>query len=198
MGSKHDNMVCKKGKSILKQNIRSIGEDMIEKFLLNYQNELIEEKKDLLKSLKNNELSLKENEEFVRYIEISEDENYDLFSPQSLKNNYNENGIKELKEEKIKLEENNRKLREKVIEINNKQNELEQIIASIKVKENEESEVIDNIDNTISNIEKKLIGINNKVRLCNQLIDIDKNRCKLELQNLSKTISGILERIEER
>ena len=76
---------------------------MITNFLLNYEHELIEKKKELCKALKEKTLSIKQNEEFIRFIEMSEDNSYDLFAPQNFKNNINQERIRELNEKNIFL-----------------------------------------------------------------------------------------------
>ena len=46
---------------------------MVKEYLLNCKKELTEEKTQLMKELKNNELFIKENLKFMHYIEMSED-----------------------------------------------------------------------------------------------------------------------------
>ena len=168
---------------------------MITNFLLNYEHELIEKKKELCKALKEKTLSIKQNEEFIRFIEMSEDNSYDLFAPQNFKNNINQERIRELNEKNIFLKESEESLGKEIQIIEDRLQEIEQLISSTKVYDVEEQEITDTVDQTITNLEAKLLNIKNKIQLCVEIIDIDKNRCKLELKNILSMINNILGKI---
>lgn len=168
---------------------------MVKEYLLKCKKELIEEKMHLMKELKKNELSIKENLEFVHYIEMSEDKSYDSFVPQSFEKDLDEKKLFELKEKKKELEQCKSQLEKRIEIIDHKLAELEQIIASIIIRQDEESESMYSAENDICSVIQNLNRINSKIKMCVDLVDVDRYRCKLELMNLSRYIDDILNEI---
>lgn len=165
---------------------------MVKEYLLNCKKELTEEKTQLMKELKNNELFIKENLKFMHYIEMSEDKSYDSFVPQSFEKDLDEKKLFELKEKQKELEQCRSQLVKKIETINHKLVELEKIIASIIIREDEESENMYSAENDVYSVLQNLNRINNRIKMCVDLVDVDRNRCKLELMNLSGYIDDIL------
>ena len=168
---------------------------MVKEYLLNCKKELTEEKTQLMKELKNNELFIKENLKFMHYIEMSEDKSYDSFVPQSFEKDLDEKKLFELKEKQKELEQCRSQLVKKIETINHKLVELEKIIASIIIREDEESENMYSAENDVYSVLQNLNRINNRIKMCVDLVDVDRNRCKLELMNLSGYIDDILNEI---
>ena len=168
---------------------------MVKEYLLNCKKELTEEKTQLMKELKNNELFIKENLKFMHYIEMSEDKSYDSFVPQSFEKDLDEKKLFELKEKQKELEQCRSQLVKKIETINHKLVELEKIIASIIIREDEESENMYSAENDVYSVIQNLNRINNRIKMCVDLVDVDRNRCKIELMNLSGYIDDILNEI---
>lgn len=185
---------------------------MVKHYLLNYQQELLEKKIDLEKSLQKVEILIKENQEFIRFIQNSEDKSYDSFSPHNYKSDSDEKKKKELKEQQKELKEQTISLKNQIEHINQKSNELENIIKLLKTENNKEidkdddSEVFrmklletqeyerQNIARELQNSTlQSLASMMHKIEICTKLADMDPNRCKLELQNLSKTVKNTID-----
>ena len=192
---------------------------MIKKFLLNYEEELLSKKIDLSKALQKLEMSLKENVEFIHFIEESEDKLYDSFSPNNYKSDSNNKKIKELKERQKVLKKERDELDLKLKNTTEKILELQTIIQQVN-QENEnlknlEGQVIENEDVRMEILSTReyerqriardlhdstvqsLASMIHKIELCNRLMDMDSNRCKLELQNLSKVVKDTIRDMRE-
>lgn len=195
------------------------GAAMIKQYLLNYEQELLEKKIDLSKALQKNDISIKENIEFIHLIEASEDKSYDSFTPQNYKKDTNHNKIKELKDNQKLLQENGIKLKNEVDDISKKIVELENIIQLVNQSNSNikgmEEQLNDNEIVRLKLLEtqeyerqriarelhdstvQSLTSMIHKIELCTRLIDMDNNRCKLELQNMSKTVKETIKDMRE-
>ena len=98
-------------------------------------------------------------------------------------------------EKQKELEQCRSQLVKKIETINHKLVELEKIIASIIIREDEESENMYSAENDVYSVLQNLNRINNRIKMCVDLVDVDRNRCKLELMNLSGYIDDILNEI---
>ena len=192
---------------------------MIRKYLLNYEQELLEKKIDLSKALQKNEISLKENTEFIRFLESSEDKSYDSFAPHNYKNDMNAKRMKELKENQKKLIAEGERIKDEIDNISKKIMELEQIIQieqqAVEKSESIEKQLEDNGKFRLKLLEtqeyerqriarelhdstvQSLTGMIHRIELCSKLMDMDPNRCKLELQNMTKTIRETIRDMRE-
>ena len=157
---------------------------MVKQFLLNYKQELMERKIDLVKSFQNNEMLIKENEEYIRFVEASEDKNYESFSPQSYNTNNNLVKLKELKEKQKQLKEVSARKKEEIEHIDQKLDELSNIIE--EVRNDEENRIQQNIKKANKN--EKLDSLIHKIEFCINLVDVDPKRCKLELREIIKSL----------
>lgn len=157
---------------------------MLKQFLLNYKQELMERKIDLTKSFQNNEMLIKENEEYIRFVEASEDKNYGSFSPQSYNTNNNLTEIKELKEKQKQLKEISTWKKEEIEHINQRLSELSSIIE--EVRNDEENRIQQDIKKANSN--EKIDNLIHKIEFCINLVDVDPKRCKLELREIIKSL----------
>lgn len=161
-----------------------VGGKMLKQFLLNYKQELMERKIDLTKSFQNNEMLIKENEEYIRFVEASEDKNYGSFSPQSYNTNNNLTEIKELKEKQKQLKEISTWKKEEIEHINQRLSELSSIIE--EVRNDEENRIQQDIKKANSN--EKIDNLIHKIEFCINLVDVDPKRCKLELREIIKSL----------
>lgn len=126
---------------------------MVQQYLINSKQELIEKKIDLIQSLHKIELKMKENKEFIRLIDNSQDKVYDSFSPHnSNRNNTNSIKRKGLKREFEKLQESQERIKKEINEIEQKMTDLDSMIHYLKIVERNkiENQKIEN-----QNIEKK-------------------------------------------
>lgn len=112
---------------------------MVKEYLSNQRQELLEKKIDLQKQLHKNELSTKENEEFLRYIQSTENKSYDSFTPSNYKNDRNEQKKKLLKEEIKELHEQEIFLTDELVHISEKIEELDEVIEFVKSEEKNNS-----------------------------------------------------------
>ena len=161
-----------------------MGGKMLKQFLLNYKQELMERKIDLTKTFQNNEMLIKENEEYIRFVEASEDKNYGSFSPQSYNTNNNLTEIKELKEKQKQLKEISAKNKEEIERIDQRLSELSNIIE--EVRNDEENRIQQDIKK--ENRNEKLDSLIHKIEFCINLVDVDSKRCKLELREIIKSL----------
>ncbi len=158
---------------------------MIKQFLLNYEQELMENKIDLMKSFQNNEVSIKENEEYIRFVEASEDNNYESFLPQSYNTKNNLIKLKELKEKQKQLKEISARKKEEIEHIDQKLDELSVIIEEVK---NDEDNRIQLDTTEKADRDKTRNSLIRKMKFCINLMDVDPKRCKLELQEIIKSL----------
>lgn len=162
----------------------SKGEKMVKQFLLKYEQELMEKKIDLTKSFQNNELLIRENEEYIRFVETSENEDYDSFAPQSYNRKSDLTKIKELKEKQKQLKEISARKKEEIENIDQRLSELSDIIE--EVRNNEEQKVQEDIKE--ANRNKTLDSLIHKIEFCINLVNVDPKRCKMELQEIVKLL----------
>ncbi len=137
------------------------------------------------------QMKLEENKRYIEKLLQEDESGVDLFSPR--KQN------KKLQKTIVSLEEDQKKLQVKLEELNLqlsesefRLSEFEQAIQEAKEKEThidqiqnqyESSNVLDQIED-VAYLER----IIHKLELCKKIIDVDTNRCKLELDTLTKVI----------
>ena len=159
---------------------------MIKQFLLDYEQELLEKKIDLTKSLQKNELSKKENAEYIRFIEKSEDKSYESFSPQNYNTKSNHKKLKDLKEEKRKLEEASEKIEGSIKEIEMKLEKLSEVMTEVRKYESFQANANNGTDSS------NLDSLVHRIEFCSNLIDVDPKRCKLELEDICRELENMV------
>ncbi len=188
---------------------------MVCSYLEKLQNEYLEEKILIDKSIANLQVLLKENMEFIKLLEENTNASYESFSPREM-NSKNKEQIRELKEkqkyineqiDEAKIEQSNivqkidelnsvlkvakstaMKLEEPAEEISELDNNRYRL-AILETQENERQRISRELhDSTAQN----LTSIVHKTELCSKLIDMDPVRCKLELMMMSKTLREII------
>ena len=189
---------------------------MVKEYLEKRQSELLFEKFTLEKKLKDLQARLKENEELTHLLEKADDTIYASFSPRSV-NQKNKSKIDSLYQEKKSMEETLSLLQEnyKVCEANLR--ELKEALHSIYSfeaeynenvtddKQTDGLEVLQYVENEITRFAAQLDntiihGLHNlfhKTELCENLVEIDPMRCKMELMSLKKSINAILNDTEK-
>lgn len=183
---------------------------MVCAYLEKLQEEYLEEKIQIDKTIANLEIQLKENIEFIKFLDDSTDICYESFSPRNV-NAKNKAQIQELKEKQKDIihqmdEEKSRQTEmiQKIDELSsvikvakstsekNVKTELDSDIyrlTLLETQENERQRISRELhDSTVQNLTSMI----HKIELCSKLIDMDPIRCKLELTMMSRTLRDII------
>ena len=180
---------------------------MVCTYLEKLQEEYLEEKIQIDKSIANLEIQLKENIEFIKFLDESTDVCYESFSPRNV-NDKNKTQIQELKENQKDILHKMNEEKNKQAEIIQKMDELSSVIKVAKstsekteidsdiyrltlleTQENERQRISRELhDSTVQNLTSMI----HKIELCSKLIDMDPIRCKLELTMMSRTLRDII------
>lgn len=182
---------------------------MISEYLKKFQSELMTNKEDIHKSIQTLELQMKENKAFIMLLKEENDSNYELFSPRDVNPKGREQILHLEEQQKLLQEQLDTRKKEytscvtKLNELNGAISELEQKINDnnsdisdeifrlklLETQENERQRISRELhDSTVQN----LTSLVHKTELCSKLIDMDKVRCKLELNIMSKTLRDII------
>lgn len=173
---------------------------MVIEYLTDYLQELLGRRIDLQEELQRSETSIRENKEFIRMIEESEDKSYESFSPRNYKNDRNEKKIKELKDQQQQLRETSMSLKQELERLNRRIEELENLIRAEKKKENlkyvelKKQEANEKIYELAV---QQLTSVMNKIETCERIVEVDRYRCKMELRNLAGIVKGIIEELNK-
>lgn len=174
---------------------------MVIEYLEKIYQEMYGRKVSLERDYKKTELLLKENAQFIDTLENSLDKNYESFSPRDI-NRESYEKIEALKEEKSIIEKDSEELEERISNLTEHLVELEEVLQNLRESTREEKEkekevLIEEEDKILlhDSMVQSLTGMIHKIELCTKLIDVDKVRCKLELQNMSKTMKKMIEDI---
>lgn len=182
---------------------------MISEYLKKFQSELMTNKEEIHKSVQALELQIKENKAFIKLLKEENDSNYESFSPRDV-NPKGREQIQHLEDQQKLLQEQLDTRKKEYASCITKLNELNEAIAELEQKINDsDSNISDDIfrlklletqenerqrisrelhDSTVQN----LTSLVHKTELCSKLIDMDKVRCKLELNIMSKTLREII------
>jgi two-component system sensor histidine kinase DegS len=182
---------------------------MISEYLKKFQSELMTNKEDIHKSIQTLELQMKENKAFIMLLKEENDSNYESFSPRDVNPKGREQILHLEEQQKLLQEQLDTRKKEytscvtKLNELNGAISELEQKINDnnsdisdeifrlklLETQENERQRISRELhDSTVQN----LTSLVHKTELCSKLIDMDKVRCKLELNIMSKTLRDII------
>lgn len=183
---------------------------MVLAYLEKLQKSYLEEKFSVEKIINNLQIHLRENTEFIKLLEETNDPNFESFTPREV-NSKNKKKIIELQEEKneILLSLEQEKLHyiqceEKLTELADVINEAKKRsmrnsgdllnnevyrVSLLETQENERQRISRELhDSTVQN----LTSLVHKAELCSKLVDMDHIRCKLELSMMSKTLREII------
>lgn len=173
---------------------------MVVKFLKKIRSELLKEKLEL--KSEQNKIRIK-SEENIRFIhKLREEENLisDVMSPRRHDVNYLNHNIQNLEEESKSLSDLSLKIEKQIDHIDQRLLEFDQVIKNARERKSADlmlSEKDENFAKNIKTEEKNirvmpdLSGIVNKIDLCLKILDVDKNRCKLELISIRKALQEI-------
>lgn len=185
-------------------------EKMVVSYLEKLQSEYMQEKLNAEKELSDLQIHLRENIEFIKLLEETNDPNYESFTPREV-NSKNKTKILELREEQKVIQEAIEKQKSYLSECKQKMEELMCILSEAKkdmmenhqdilndetyritlleTQENERQRISRDLhDYTVQN----LTSLVHKTELCSKLVEMDPVRCKLELSMMSKTLRDII------
>lgn len=177
---------------------------MVKQYLQNYEHELLSKRIDIENAIQKNAISIKDTMELLHFVEKSQDKSFDSFSPHSFRTNANDDKLRKLKSRKKELEQYGQDLEEEKNSIDEKIAELENIISLVKGDDNNivneidvistsQQEINDTTEDFTINFNREYIdNIIHRVNLCKDLLDIDNNRCKLELENISILLNDLI------
>ena len=189
---------------------------MVCSYLEKLQEEYLERKISIDKSMANLQVQLRENIEFIKLLEENTDASYESFSPREMTSK-NKQQIQELKnKQKVIINEIEQTKQEQSLIVQ----EIDELNSVLKVARTsasklEELEVVEKeeLDNELYRItlletqEKErqrisrelhdstvqnLTSLVHKTELCSKLIEMDPIRCKLELTMMSRTLRDII------
>lgn len=183
---------------------------MVVSYLEKLQSEYMQEKLNAEKELSDLQIHLRENIEFIKLLEETNDPNYESFTPREV-NSKNKKKILELREEQKVIQESINKQKDYLIECKQKLEELMRVLGEAKkammenhqdilnnetyritlleTQENERQRISRDLhDYTVQN----LTSLVHKTELCSKLVEMDPVRCKLELSMMSKTLRDII------
>ena len=183
---------------------------MVLSYLEKLQEEYLEEKSGIDRECEKLQLCLKENVEFIKLLEETNDPNYESFTPRDV-NTKNKEKISELQNEQKEIKKN-LELKETYRDAcAAKIDELTDVLAAAKemrdesekinsefavyraslseMQEQERQHILGELNDSIV---QKMTGLVHRTELCNRLVELDQNRCKLELGIISKTMNEII------
>ena len=189
---------------------------MVCSYLENLQEEYLEQKIYIDKSMANLQVKLKENIKFLKLLEEDIDVRYESFSPRQTLSKNNQQ-ILELKQKQKDILIEIEKVKEEQSSIIQKIDELNSVLKvartnEAKLREMELAEK-DEVDNelcrmSLLEIQEKerqrisrelhdstaqnLTSLVHKTELCGKLVDMDPIRCKLELTTMSRALKEII------
>ncbi len=183
---------------------------MVTSYLERLQDECLEKKSQYEKKINELQIRLKENLEFIKMLEESNDASYEAFTPREVNPKHKEK-ISELKEEQKTIVQELNKVKEEYDICLKKLDEITSVIKVAKstyvqkkddqeesdiyrltileTQENERQRISRELhDSTVQN----LTSLVHKTELCSKLIEMDPVRCKLELIMMSRTLRDII------
>lgn len=166
---------------------------MVIDYLNHLKEQYMEQRLSLDKEKNNLIIQLKENVEFVRMLEESDDPNYESFTPRNV---FSKN-----KQKIDELLDKQKEIKSSIEETTNRQKELFDRIEELNSIINEEKNQIHHSAKQTSTLENlplnDLKNIINKMELCIRLTDIDPVRCRMELSTILKKLNCVFDSMED-
>lgn len=163
---------------------------MTKAYLEKIKTHLVEEKSSLEKRKSNLENTIAENEKFTELLDESNDPNFESFTPRTV-NGRNKEKIKQLNHEQKELIKEKEQIEEHILFINVQLEECQKVLQyeyeQEKIKIEEQDHVKLNEDTV-----QKLTDILQKLRLSLEVIDVDTQRCRLELSDAIQLIDNLM------
>ena len=188
---------------------------MVKAYLENYQNELMQKKIILERECHELRTKLKENFQFIMLLEKEENPDYESFTPREF-NQKNWQKIQKLKKEQMEIQN---EAEEKAYELSDIENRLAELSSVIKIARKNEVAFTEKIENEdalglkfleTQEMERQriardlhdstvqsLTGMIYKTELCSKLVDTNTERCKQELNNVSKALHDIVNEMRD-
>lgn len=183
---------------------------MVVSYLKKLQSEYLREQMDLEKRIHDLNIHLRENEEFIKLLDETNDPTYESFTPHDV-NVKNKRKIQELLEEQREMKESLKEEKERYAASERNIKELSAVIRKAKrhfkfdhdsdyndevfcitmleTQENERQRISRELhDSTAQN----LTSLVHKTEFCSKIVEEDPIRCKLELNKMSKMIREII------
>lgn len=184
---------------------------MVLSYLEKLQSEYMQEKLNAEKELSDMQIRLRENIEFIKLLEETNDPNYESFTPREV-NSKNKNKILELREEQKEIQQLVDQQKIYCSRCEQKLEELMTVLSDVKKKEitDSQQDFLNNDSYRITLLEtqenerqrisrdlhdytvQNLTSLVHKTELCSKLVEMDPVRCKLELSMMSKTLREII------
>ncbi len=188
---------------------------MVKSYLDKCRQELMHEQIDLADQIQRFEMLIKERMELIQFIESSEDDSFDSFSPQNYKVGVMDqesidkikNDIEQYRLELEQLESRQNDVMSRIDEIDSvilyyRGNDLLASDHMQRLHEYEDlqrriliSQEMDNQDfakKMENSLIQSMIHMNRCVEFCTKLMDVDRDRCRIELSRMSDLMSGFL------
>lgn len=182
---------------------------MVNSYLEKLYQQYTDEKLEIENKINTLQIHLKENMEFIKLLNESNDPNYESFTPREV-NGKNKAKILELKNEQKEIQQELEQIEKDNIKCKEKLDELEEVMKEarenqmrksaeaasgisgenlLEIQENERQRISRELhDATVQN----LTGLVHKVELCSKLVEMDPIRCKLELNMITKNLRDVI------
>ena len=180
---------------------------MVKEYLEKTRDTFVDQRLLLKEQIYACENALKENIQFIRVLEDTNDPSYEAFTPRKV-NQFNYEKIAELQEEQKNLTEQVTELRNQFGEIDCKIDEINSVIKVVKedaaadetdeamkmtlllTLETERQRIARDLHDSTT---QDLTSLVHKAELCTKLLEVDPNRCKMELLSIGKTLRDVIE-----
>lgn len=189
---------------------------MTREYLEKIQEQLLEKKIELEKERVNLDNAIKENTKFIQLLDETNDPNYESFTPRTVNVRNKEkiqelrNGLKDILEQQkdlsVRIDKNQMQIvecnsvikyerdRENLIEDTIEENNANYKLKYLEAQEMERQRIARELhDSTVQD----LTGMLHKIELSRKVMDIDPQRCKLELESVSNHIKNVIRKTRE-
>ena len=169
-------------------------------FLKKMRSELLEEKLKLEAEQSNTQNRIDRNEKFLQKLREEEDLTYDVFSPRR-KNRKLQEHIHLLEEEQKELIQNSEEAEQNLFQLDARLNELDGVLKGFRKQESAAVKEPAKVKNTDQDelylfLQRNIRGLLQKTELCTKLLQVDPNRCLLELSVVRNTLVKVQELLE--
>lgn len=175
---------------------------MVKEYLDRTKQEFIEQKLMIQKDIVGCQNRMKENAKFIEILEDTNDPNYDAFTPRET-NSFNRKKIVELQDNQKMEFDHLSSLQDELQIVENKIEEISNVMREYSVDSSKQNLIDSRLDQLRTNdrvmhrFSKKLMNqsetvmeqVRHHMDLCNELVDVDSERAKIELSEIRKQIS---------